>query len=265
MESYALWESTPLMIEGESAPKFTYYPAREKRTSATTIIFPGGGYAYTTEYDGMNYALYLNEKVGMDAFVLHYRTLPYHFPAPLLDARRAVRFVRANAEKFGIDPNRIAVIGSSAGGHLAALVSTYKGEIDGEGVDEIDEISPIPNAQVLCYPVLDMEGHVISYRNLLGDRVGSLRKSVTPPLIADKDTPICFMWHCEDDSVVDAKNTYKYGMRLLELGVSHELHIYPHGTHGLGLITDEEFKGHEYMRSWSDMLLKWYKLHGFTE
>ena len=145
MKNYPLWKEPPLLIDGKAVPTFTYYPAKVKRTTATTIIFPGGGYAYTTEYDGKNYALHLNETLGMDAFVLHYRTLPYHFPVPLLDARRAVRFVRANAEEFGIDPNLIAVIGSSAGGHLAALVSTYKGEIEGEGVDEIDDISARPD------------------------------------------------------------------------------------------------------------------------
>ncbi len=262
METFALWENAPLLIEGEDAPSITYYPAKQKTTKGTAVIFAGGGYAHRSEHEGEGYALYLGE-AGMDTFVVHYRVSPHRFPVELLDARRAVRFVRANAEKFGIDPDHVAVIGSSAGGHLAALISTYKGEIEGEGADELDAISPIPNAHVLCYPVIDMMGNHGTYSNLLGSRFNALWKSVTPSLIADKDTPPCFMWHCEADKVVDPANTYRYAMRLLELGVSHELHIYPRGGHGIGLVTQERFAGHEYMKSWGELLLRWFKLHEF--
>ena len=264
MESYKLWESTPLMIEGDDfIPTIEYYPAASKTTRATTVIFAGGGYGHRSPHEGVDYALYLNE-CGMDAFVVNYRVRPYVFPVELLDARRGVRFVRANAEKFGIDPTRVAVMGSSAGGHLAALVSTYKAEIDGEGIDETDEISPIPNAQVLCYPVLDIEGHIGSYRALLGDKLSEWRR-VTPRLLADKDTPIAFMWHCEGDKVVDVQNTLRYSMQLIELGVSQECHIYPRGGHGIGLVTQERFEAHTYMRSWAKMLIDWFRLNGFYD
>ena len=174
-----------------------------------------------------------------------------------------MRYVRANAEEFGINPNKIIVIGSSAGGHLAALVSTYKAPIDGEGVDSIDDISPIPNAQVLCYPVLDSKGHRASYSRLLGeDKVDELQDSVTPMLIADENTPITFMWHCEGDKVVDPRNTIRYSMKLLDLGVSHEMHIFPRGRHGVGLVyNDDRFVGEEYMESWADMCIAWLKLN----
>lgn len=263
MEEFKLWNEAPLLIEGEAEPTIVYYPAKDKKTAATIIVYAGGGYSHRAKHEGVGYAERFNEW-GIDAFVVNYRVSPHRFPVELLDARRSVRFVRENAEKFGIDPTRVAVIGSSAGGHLAALVSTYKGEIEGEGVDKTDEISPIPNAQILCYPVLDIEGHVGSYRALLAENISKWR-TVTPRLLADKDTPIAFMWHCEGDAVVDCANTLRYSMRLLELGVSQECHIYPRGSHGIGLVTEERFAGREYMRSWADMLKAWLTLNGFFD
>jgi len=163
-----LWDSVPGYEEGHHHPTLEYYPAENKHASGTVIIFPGGGYARRAPHEGEGYAKFLNEQ-GMSCFVLQYRVAPTRFPYPLLDARRAVRYVRANAEKFGIDKDKIAVMGSSAGGHLAALISTYRGEIDGEGADELDNTDCLPNAHILCYPVTDMDSHNGSYRNLLGE------------------------------------------------------------------------------------------------
>lgn len=165
MKEYTLWE------EAEST-KIEWYAPKDKKTDAAVIVFPGGGYGMLCDYEGKDYAEYLNT-LGITAFVAYYRCAPNYFPLPLLDARRAVRFVRANAEKFGIATDKIAVMGSSAGGHLSALVSTYMEKIDGEGVDAIDEIDFVPNAQILCYPVICSQenvGHQGSYKNLLGDK-----------------------------------------------------------------------------------------------
>ena len=134
-----LWESeVPGYIGGE-LPMLTYYPSENKKGNGTVIICPGGGYCKRAPHEGEGYAKYLNS-IGLDAFVVDYRVDPNRFPYPLLDARRSVRYVRKNAEKFGIDPNKIAIMGSSAGGHLAALTSTYRGQIEGEGVDEINKV-----------------------------------------------------------------------------------------------------------------------------
>lgn len=265
MKDIKMWDDIPLMKEGGHAPYMTYF-APKQASDAALIIFAGGGYAHRARHEGEGYAEYFSE-AGLHCFVVHYRTNPYLFPVELLDARRAVRCVRADAEKYGIDPNKIAVIGSSAGGHLAALVSTFRGPIDGEGVDAIDEIDPTPNAQVLCYPVLDPQGHLGSYIRLLGtDSFASSWRKVTPYIIADEKTPICFMWHCEGDKVVDAANLLRYSAKLLELGVSQETHIYPRGRHGIGLVKgDDRFIGEEYMESWAPMAVKWFKLHGFIK
>lgn len=264
MKDIQMWESTPLAVEGGHIPYMTYFPS-VCESDAAIIVFAGGGYSHRARHEGEGYAEFFSAN-GLHAFVVHYRTNPSLFPVELLDARRAVRLVRAKAAEYGIDPGKVAVIGSSAGGHLAALVSTYRGPIDGEGADEIDNIDPTPNAHLLCYPVLDPEGHLGSYINLLGAASFKANwRSVTPALIADEKTPICFMWHCEGDKVVDVRNTLKYSMKLIDLGISQETHIYPRGSHGIGLVTEERFTGHEYMRSWGPMALGWLKLHGFIK
>ena len=120
---FDLWEGEPPLYIGGEIPKLTYYPAKDQRGNGTVIIAPGGGYGMRAPHEGEGYARFLSEN-GLNAFVLDYRVAPNRFPTELLDARRAVRFVRANAELFGIDPNHVAFMGSSAGGHLAALVST---------------------------------------------------------------------------------------------------------------------------------------------
>ena len=188
MKVLDLWENVPA-LNGET-PVLEYYPAKNKATDAAVVVFPGGGYGGRAPKEGEGYAVFLNS-IGMDAYVCEYRVAPYRFPIPLLDARRAVRYVRYHAEQFGVDPDKIAVMGSSAGGHLAALVSTYKEAIDFEGADEIDGMSPIPNATILCYPVIhhpdDECCHKGSYYNLTGDE--KEHRELSPDLLVDSNTP----------------------------------------------------------------------------
>lgn len=258
-EIFKLWENAPGVIEGEEIPSMTYYPSESKSCAAAVVIFPGGGYSRRADHEGRGYAEYLNAN-GIDAFVVDYRVSPYRFPYPLLDARRAVRFVRANADRFAIDPSKIAVMGSSAGGHLAALVSTYTAPIDGEGYDELDLVDFRPNAQILCYPVIDKFGHPGSYNNLLGERVAELCSLVNPALIADKSTPPAFIWHTAEDNAVDVCNTYRYATRLKEFSVPCEMHIFPFGHHGLGLAPAPQ---HRHLQQWASLMIKWLSLMGF--
>ncbi len=252
-----LWDKAPLLINEAQGPTLTYYKATNKTTRGTALILPGGAYHHLAEHEGWGYAMYLNS-LGMDAFVLKYRVAPHRFPTPLLDARRAMRVIREGADLFGIDKDRIAVMGSSAGGHLAALLSTYRQTIPEEINDETDEISPYPNGQILCYPVIDKEGHLGSFDNLLGEDLDTGWPSVTPYLIADENTPPAFIWHTSSDKSVNVTNTYKYAMRLRELNIPTEMHIYPIHGHGLGLARDCE-----YISGWSGLLAKWLKLYEF--
>ena len=258
MTEIKLWENVPGYIEGCESPVLEYYPANEKRGDGAVVIFPGGGYSHRARHEGEGYAKYLNS-IGLDCFVCEYRVAPYAFPYPLLDARRAVRYVRANAAKYGIDPSKIAVMGSSAGGHLAETVSTFRGAIDGEGVDGMDKVSPYPNAQILCYPVTDFDSHNGSYKNLLGGAFCPEEcERLNPISNVDADTPAAFLWHTETDNCVKVRGTLDYAVALHNAGVRCEMHIYPTGGHGLGLA-----ESNECIARWSGELAFWLRYNGY--
>ena len=257
-EAFSLWNDKVPGAETE-VPRITLYKSLQKCTDATVVIFPGGGYGVRAKHEGEGYAQLFNT-FGMDAFVVDYRVSPARFPDELLDARRAVRFVRANAEKFGVSKDKIAVMGSSAGGHLSAFLSTYRAPIDGEGVDAVDSEDYLPNAQILCYPVISSDEAIAntgSYHNLLGDRYGE-RDSFSPDLIADEKTPQAFIWHTADDGGVNVINSYRYATRLRELNVYCEMHIFPNGAHGLGVAPQAP-----HVAQWTGLLHNWLRYIGF--
>ncbi|MBQ7922920.1 MAG: alpha/beta hydrolase [Clostridia bacterium] len=254
METFTLWDNVP--GDYTELPVLHYYPAENRKTDAAIVIFPGGGYSHHAKHEGQGYAEYLNS-IGTDAFVCPYRVHPHLFPLPLLDARRAVRFVRTNAEKFGINPDKIAVMGSSAGGHLAALVSNYTAPIDFENLDETDTADYLPNATILCYPVIHYPDdtdipHVGSYRNLLGEEKQDLAPALSPDLLVKATTPPAFIWHTADDGGVNVINSYLYAAALRKHNIPCEMHIFPHGRHGLGLAPSEP-----HVAQWAGLLKNW--------
>lgn len=256
MEKFKLWES-PENREAE----IDYYPSAYKIARSAAIIFPGGGYEAVSVHEGLCYAEFFNT-FGMDAFVVKYRVAPNRFPLPLLDARRAVKFVRANADKFGLDKEKIVAVGSSAGGHLAALLSTYTKPLEGDIADEIGKESFLPNGQVLCYPVISSDektGHKESYRNLLGEKY-SERDKYSPETLVTGDAPKAFLWHTSTDNVVSVTNSYLYAEALHKCGVPCELHVFPLGAHGSGVAPHIP-----YVATWIDLLRKWLILNGFIE
>ncbi len=250
--NFKLWECKDIQL--------SYYPAPVKSTDAAVVIFPGGGYSGYSHFEGEGYAQLFNT-FGMDAFVLYYRLSPNRFPLQLLDARRALRSIRANSEKFGIAKNKILVIGSSAGGHLAALISTYKEPISGEGVDDIDREDFFPNGQILCYPVISSDEEISnfgSYKNLLGDDYDKMKDMLSPDRLVNERTPRAFIWHTAEDKGVNVINSYRYAEALRMNNIPHELHIFPHGRHGLGL--SPHFP---YDAEWTQLLRRWLMLNGF--
>ena len=251
------WASADARLS-KRPPELTFYQAEEKKTEATVLILPGGGYFKLSDFEGEGYAEYLAE-LGMNSFVLKYRYSPDIFPAPLKDARWAMRYIRQNATLYGIDKNRIAIMGSSAGGHLAELTSTYRGDI-GDGEWDLEDY--LPNAQILCYPVTDISSHRGSYENLLGEGLDELLSSVTPTIIADENTPPAFIWHTSTDEAVNIESTYAYAKRLHQLGIPCEMHVFPLGGHGLGL-ADEEYRNIPYVARWAGMLKDWLIFSGY--
>lgn len=252
-QTIQLWDKAPGMCE--EVPVLDIYIPEKQTSDIAVVILPGGGYGGRAPHEGEGYAEFLNNH-GIAAFVCQYRVAPHQFPLPLLDARRAVRYVRYHSDKFGISKDKVYIMGSSAGGHLAALTSTYDKPIDFEGLDAIDGESAKPNGQILCYPVIKLLGkgitHLGSGQNLLGDRHAELGEELSPDLIADAATPKAFIWHTFNDDCVNVINSLDYAKRLRQVQVPVEMHIYPDGPHGLGLAP-----AYPHVADWSEQLIRW--------
>ncbi len=258
-QTFQLWENVPGMCE--EVPQITAYVPKYKQTKGAVVILPGGGYSHRSPNEGEKYARFLADH-GVTAFVCDYRVEPHYFPLPLLDARRAMQFVRYHAEEYGLDRNKIYIMGSSAGGHLAALTSTYLKTIPIENPDAIDEEDFLPDGQILCYPVIQLTGNGIAHfgsgRSLLGADLAEYGEELSPNLIAGEGTPKAFIWHTFADNCVNVKNSLLYAERLKEVHTETELHIFPRGNHGMGLA--EELP---HVAQWSKLLLKWLDYNGF--
>ena len=229
-----------LGTEDHDSPTITmHFPNAARATGASIVICPGGGYGGLAHHEGDHYAMWLNE-MGIAGFVLKYRlgSKGYRHPAMLNDVSRAVRVVRANAEKWKLDPERIGVMGSSAGGHLAATLLAHFTAGDPEAKDLVERLRSRPNLGILCYPVITMGEftHRGSRRNLLG-------KEPTPELIEllsnekqiKTNTPPTFVFHTVADRSVPIENALLFVQGLRSKNVPFALHVYPDGDHGMGL------------------------------
>ncbi len=234
--------------------------APEKKTSDwSVVIFAGGGYHHRAVHEGEGYAEFLSQN-GFHAFVADYRVAPDFFPAPLFDARRAMRYVRAHSEEFGINKNKIAVMGSSAGGHLAALVTNCREVLEGEGKDEIYAESYVPNAHILCYPVISLiepYGHLGSGKNLLGEQYEALSEALSVQNLVSDQTPPAFVWHAFGDPVVSILNSLEYVKALKACEISAEYHLWPEGKHGMGLAAGKDDPVLDHISQWGGLLLSW--------
>jgi acetyl esterase/lipase len=240
-------------------PQFqVYLPAPEKATGAAALIFPGGGYSIlAADHEGHDYAKWLTEQ-GIAGIVVKYRvgpTLGYQFPVPFLDARRAIRTARAKAATWGLDPTRIGVMGSSAGGHLASLCATrFADSFPEETQDAIDRESCRPDFAILIYPVISMNPqttHGGSRKNLLGpDPTPELSARLSTELAVSKETPPIFLLSTSDD-MVDCRNSLAFAASCKEHGVPVTLHLFEKGGHGYGL------KGKGDLAAWPPLLQRW--------
>jgi len=216
-----------------------FWPTPDKRTGAAMIVCPGGGYAGLAPHEGRDFALWLNER-GIAAFVLKYRlgSNNYRYPSMLNDVQRALRLVRSRSAEWKINPGKIGVMGSSAGGHLASMAVTRFDAGQADAADPVERASSRPDLGILCYPVITMgaQTHVGSKTNLMGEEPPpDLVALLSSELQVTQKTPPCFIWHTADDQAVPVQNSLDFAHALLENGVAFDLHIYQQGPHGQGL------------------------------
>ena len=241
-------------------------PQPGHETGSAVIVMPGGAYmGLAAILEGREVADWFASR-GFTAFVLRYRLgQKYLLPVPLIDARRAIQLVRARARDYHISPNRIAVIGFSAGGHLAALSGTQfvPGKPDAD--DPIERVSSRPDDLILGYPwigAISPNTAHLTYCKLMGlldtpGRCEEMQKAYSPDLFVTKETPPTFIYHTTDDQTVPVEQALSFYEALLKAGASGEIHIFAHGKHGSGLGT-----GDASLDQWPNLLESWLRDRG---
>ena len=276
-----LWEGTPplqnpsdlkeestqqgiLRIANVQTPTIeVYLPTKQIATGEAVVIFPGGGYAILAyDWEGTDFAKWLNAQ-GIAGIVVKYRlpiskSLTDPKEVPLMDAQRAIRLVRQNAEAWNINPAKVGIMGFSAGGHLASTLSTqYTHEVN-RPKDAIDALSARPDFSILVYPVIsfrDVAVHSGSRKNLIGDNASQeLMDRFSGELNVTPETPPTFLVHAQDDKGVPIENSLLYYQALHKHGVKASLHIYPSGGHGFAFGL-----GKGAVEGWREVLLAWMK------
>ena len=267
-----LKEHFPILGENGKDPLLsTYLPYnmvemnRQEQLRPAVVICPGGGYHFNSEREAEVIALRFLPH-GYNAFVLNYSVAPHCFPSQLREVAAAMELIHANAKQWNTDVNRIAIMGFSAGGHLACH---YTNCYDIPEVREVFPDSKGVNASILSYPVITGDPahrHTNSFRFLSGHDVVTeedIEKYSLHTKVTERTAPT-FLWHTAEDQVVPIKNSILYADALAAHKVPFELHIYPYGWHGL-CTSDSETNGElepkvAHTAQWMDSLMKWLKI-----
>ena len=268
-QTFMLWPNGAPGAQGtedRDKPAITVYmPSNTTGPMTAVIIAPGGSYrALAANLEGRAPANYLNA-LGVAAFVLRYRLGPqYHHPIELGDAQRAIRTVRARAAEWHIAPDRIGMMGFSAGGHLASSASTHFDAGNADAADPIDRVSSRPDFAILGYPVISLIEpwtHQGSKTNLLGDAPDpALARSLSSETQVTASTPPTFIYQTNADTTTPAENAVSYYLALRKAGVQGELHIFRDGRHGSGLgMTDPA------LSEWPKLLANWLRVSGLIK
>ncbi len=233
---------------------------------STMIVCPGGGYNVLAPHEGEIYARWLNS-LGIHAFVLKYRLVKngYHLPEILQDAARAVRVVRHGASAWQIDPKRIGIIGSSAGGHLSATLMTRFDAGKPDSNDPIEQVSSRPDLGVLCYAfiMLDRNDKPDRQTRFLGEKFTAEDvRLFAPALNVTSQSPPCFVWQTVEDTSVVPENAMVYADALRRAGVPFELHLYQKGRHGIGL-GSKDLSDPAKLHPWTRECANWLEVQGF--
>jgi acetyl esterase/lipase len=250
-----------------------YLPPKERTSGASIVICPGGGYgALATIHEGKEVAEWLNS-LGVAGVVLKYRLAPkYKHPVPLNDARRAIRMVRAKSKEWGLDPDRVGVLGFSAGGHLASTLATHFRETPSTASDPIDSFHERPDVAILIYPVVSFTAdytHKGSVRNLLGtDPTQEQLTELSNELQVTEKTPPTFLAHTLADRGVPMENSVAFAQALRKHKVPFELHVFEKGQHGLGLgkgSKEYNIAREPSFEAWPSLCATWLKSRGFLD
>jgi acetyl esterase/lipase len=262
-----LWQGAApgaLGTEAKDTPTLTVtLPDSGKATGAAIVICPGGGYGHLARHEGEDYARFLAMH-GVTGFVLKYRlgSDGYRHPAMLKDAARALRIVRSGAANWRVRPDKIGIMGSSAGGHLASTLLTHYDSGNPSSPDLVERVSSRPDFGILCYPVISMGPitHQGSKKNLLGESPSQeLVDLLSNEQHVTIDTPPCFIWQTFEDNTVSVENSIVFSEALTQMKVPFELHIYQKGRHGLGLADTYPFA---HSHPWTQELLRWLRDRG---
>ncbi len=268
IQTIRLWPGDAPQARGKSCedtPTLTIFePQRGHANGSAVVVLPGGAYInLAANLEGRQVADWFTSR-GFRAFILSYRLSSngYLLPVPLLDARRAIQTVRARALDYHIDPNRIVVIGFSAGGHLGALSATQFVSGNPDAEDPIDRASSRPDYLVLGYPwlgAISSDTSHLSYCKLFNvmDRCEALRTAYSPDLFVSRDTPPTFWYHTFDDQTVPVEQGLRFYEALVKAGVPAEAHIFAKGPHGTGL-----GKGDAALDQWPSLLEDWLRAQG---
>jgi acetyl esterase/lipase len=259
-----LWENgAPGALGKDSADVPTIAVFRAQRPNGTAIlVFPGGAYgALADVHEGRQWAYWYNA-MGITALVVKYRLGPrYHHPIELGDAQRAIRTVRARAAEFGVSPDRVGIMGFSAGGHLVSTAATHFDAGLAGAADAIDRASSRPDFLILGYPVISFDPaitHAGSVRNLLGENPDpKLVENLSNDLQVTARTPPTFLFHTANDGAVPVENSVRFFLALKKAGVPAEMHIFENGPHGVGMALSDPA-----LMKWPELLAGWLRARG---
>lgn len=272
-QTVSLWPGLPAgsALRGDGdVPKLIITKVDSETPTAAVVILPGGGYnGHAMDHEGYQFAEWF-KSLGVSSAICTYRLRGkgndgkgYGHPVPMMDAQRAIQTLRAKASEFNIDPNRIGVIGFSAGGHLCSTVSTHFANADASSDDPVARVSSRPDFSILCYPVVAFgkpHTHKGSQQNLIGPNPSlELIESLSNERQVSKETPPTFLFHTAADKVVPVQNSVEYYLACIEHGVPAEMHLFPEGRHGVGLA--KKFPGAD---QWPKLCENWLRRLGFV-
>jgi acetyl esterase/lipase len=272
-----LWPNgAPLALRSGAAatdgdiPKLYTYPAAGAGPHAAVVVMPGGGYTHLVmEKEGAVEARWLAAH-GISAFILAYRLSPaYRYPAPMLDGARAVRYVRAHAAELGVRPDQVGVFGFSAGGHLAAYLSTEHTAGDPASPDPVERVSDRPDFAVIAYGRMDLSAETPRPAPTPGSPgmeivLGATTEQIDVLPHVSADTSPSFIYSTTGDQTVDSRNASRYYTALKGAGVPAELHIFELGPHGTGFGQGLPPAEHE-LTLWPTLLANWLQLHHWMQ